>query len=519
MVSDRICLVVSVAGLTGHRWNLDVRNRMKLEASLSTTASPDDFAIELVHRLAAVESIDPVALADLFRYAGGHEEHKTTLRHVLQKFLLTRTLDHARQHTTYYRQHDYDDWVPSADRTAPDLNGVPLLRRETVVEHFDDFLADDVTVRSVCHTSGTTGIPLNLYKSYEEIRFIQAYYRRLFQPVIKSLKLQPLVLTLPNVNHGVPVPMPGIGMTFVAGVTDDTLIQDAARVLQSTFRIKGHDSRISILSGLPHHVLLLTSYLMEQNINPRDLKLSGVTVTGGFLAMNWFQFLVDAWGCIINDRFTLTEAIGGASRIHGTDIFELDPHLVGEVVDLDTEQQADDAVGLLVLTNLYPFVQMQPLIRYTVGDLIRRVPSPGPLRFQFLGKARNCISWMRDGRREWLLFSARLNELVNQFPDVNITEWFSNIRVVYDRTIGSLPVLSVTAMDEGDRLSILISIELRYAPHTRRTRVNELRQTIIEGLRATLNTALAVRLDRGEVVLDIAFFGPDALKAPLVIKI
>lgn len=103
---------------------------------------------------------------------------------------------------------------------------------------------------------------------------------------------------------------------------------------------------------------------------------------------------------MVNDRFTLTEAIGGASRIPGTDIFELDPHLLGEVVDPDTERRTDDSIGLLVLTNLYPFVQMQPLIRYTVGDLVRQLPGTGPMRFQFLGKVRNCISWIYHGRRE-----------------------------------------------------------------------------------------------------------------------
>jgi hypothetical protein len=135
-----------------------------------------------------------------------------------------------------------------------------------------------------------------------------------------------LVLTLPNVHHGVPVPMPSIGMPFIAGVTDDILIQDARRVLQQSFRIPGYDSRISILTGLPHHVLLLTSYLIEQGVDLRNLHLNSVTVTGNYLSMNWIQFLEDAWGCLVNDRFTLTEAIGGASRIPGSDIFQFDPH-------------------------------------------------------------------------------------------------------------------------------------------------------------------------------------------------
>jgi phenylacetate-coenzyme A ligase PaaK-like adenylate-forming protein len=476
------------------------------------------FADELVRRLAAVERLEPDYLADLFTYAGGSGGKADVLRHVLQSYLLGHTLAHARAHTRYYRGDEYD-WSPPVDGAEPTLDGLPLLRREVVVERFDEFLADSLTLRSVCHTSGTTGTPLDLYKSYEEIEFLQAYYRRLIQPVVESLESLPLVLTLPNVNHGVPVPMPGLGMTFVAGVTDDTLIRDARRLLGQTFSRPGYDSRISILTGLPHHVLLFTSYLFEQGVDPSTLGLRSLTVTGGFLSTNWIRFLVDSWRCMVNDRFTLTEAIGGASRVPGTDVYELDPHLVGEVVDPDTERRIDHGVGLLVLTNLYPFVQMQPLIRYTVGDLVRRLPGEGPLRFQFLGKEGNCISRLRHGRREWLLYSARLNELVNQFPDVNVYEWFSNVRVVHDRTIGSLPVLSVTSTTENGRLSIRIAMELRYAPHTRRERADELRRSIVEGLRATPDTVLAAGMDRGEVDLDVSFVGPGALDAPLVIKV
>ena len=294
-------------------------------------------------------------------------------------------------------------------------------------------------------------------------------------------------------------------------------MRDAFSSIRSNAR--DFDSRVSILTGLPHHVLLLTSYLLEQGIEPSDLGVQSVTVTGGYLSMNWIEFLQDSWGCMVNDRFTLTEAIGGASRIPGTDVFELDPHIIGEVVDPDTGRPSEDSVGLLVLTNLYPFVQMVPLIRYTVGDLVRLVPGPGPLRFQFLGKVGNCVSWTVENRREWLLFSARLNELVNAFPDVNVYEWFSNVRVVQDRTVGSLPILSVSTTTDGARLSVRVAIELRYAAHTRRERVAEIRHAITRGLLATPDTTLGARLQAGDVLLEIDFVGPGGLKAPIVIKI
>ncbi len=490
-----------------------------LEAPVSGALTPGELAGAIAHSLECAGRPSPALLAELLRDASGAGEYATALRHVVQDYLLGLTIEHAREHTAYYRESVVGDWSPTTPGDPPSLESIPVLRRETVVENFDDFIADDVTVRSVCHTSGTTGTPLELYKSFEEIDFIQRYYWLLFKPLVDSMESRPLVFSMPNVNHGVPVPMPSIGMTFVGGVTDDTLVADACRVLHSTFRHRSYDSRVSIVTGLPHHVLLLTSYLHEQGIDPRSLELRGVTITGGFLATNWIEFLAESWGCLVHDRFTLTEAIGGASRIPLTDVYELDPHIVGEIVDPDADEPADDPVGLLVLTNLFPFVQMQPLIRYTVGDLVRKVPGPGPLRFQFLGKARNCVSWVRNGRREWLLFSTALNEIVSRFPDVNVHEWFSNVRSLHDRTIGSMPIVSVTHDLESERPAIRVAVELRYAPHTRRARVDELRKAIVGWLRQTPDTALALRVDRGELALDVELVGPGALDAPLVIKV
>lgn len=85
------------------------------------------------------------------------------------EFPFSTDLGTSRKHTLYYRRPEYSEWLPSAAGAAPDLDGLPLLHRETVVERFEEFLADDVTLRVVSHTSGTTGTPLNLYKSYEEI--------------------------------------------------------------------------------------------------------------------------------------------------------------------------------------------------------------------------------------------------------------------------------------------------------------------------------------------------------------
>jgi phenylacetate-coenzyme A ligase PaaK-like adenylate-forming protein len=481
---------------------------------------PRDFAGSLAAWLDTVGEIEPKALADLFRYANGDDALATELRHVLQNFLFQRTLDHARRTTQHYAaEPSYARWRRARDDAAPDLRDLPIIERADVATRTHDFIASDVTARSICHTSGTTGTPLDIYKSHEEVAFLQAFFSHLFAPIRRALPSLPLVLTFPNFHHGVAVPMPGIGMTFVGGVTDDTLISDARRQIDASYRIKGHDERISIISGLNHYLLLFTSYLLEQGVDPAGYRMAAINVTGGLLPSHWRSFLENAWQCRVNERFTLTEVIGGASRISGTDTFALDPQLIGETLDCDSGETLAEGVGMLALSNLYPFVQMQPLVRYKTGDLVRRIAHPNGFRFQFLGKIKNCISRDRNGRRQWVFFSARLIEILAELPDVNVYDWFSNLRSVSDRTLGSYPVIAVESAESEGRLSIRIAIELRYAPHCRAARVAELTGAILSGLRATPGTVLAQGLDAGDIALDIVFSGPGTLKAPPLIKV
>lgn len=480
---------------------------------------PEDFAGSLSSWLGSIEVIAPAELAELYRHANDSHPLSIELRHVLQNALLGRTLTHAHRTTRFYSQdRRYADWQPGAPGAAPRLDGLPLLDRASVSARNREFIAGDVTVRSICHTSGTTGAPLDVYKSFQEIEFIQAFFSTLFRPIRAALPSIPLVLTFPNFHHGVAVPMPGIGMTFVGGVTDDTLIADARRQIETCYDIPGHDQRVSIISGLHHYLLIFTSFLIEQGIDPATYRMRAINVTGGHLPPQWLRFLERSWRCPVNDRFTLTEVIGGASRLPDGDIFALDPQIVGEVVDPETGHAIEHGIGLLALTNLHPFVQMQPLIRYLTGDLVQRVADPAGLRFRFLGKAKNSIARIREDRREWLLFSTCLVDALAEFPDVAVYDWFSNLRSVGDRTLGSYPTFSIETHD-ARRFEIRIVIELRYAPHTRPDRVAHLREALTTALRNCPETALGCGLDAGDVALEISFVGPGRLDTSPLIKV
>ncbi|NCJ07530.1 CoF synthetase [Synechococcales cyanobacterium C] len=484
--------------------------------------SPEAFSGEILARLRDIEVIDPDSLAKLFAMSFGVDAYSRTLFLSLQTALLWRTVEHARRHTRYYKERAaYAAWQEGPATKRMRLDSWPTLDRATITHHFSEFMADDVHLRSVCHTSGTTGQPLEIYKSFEEVNFLSRFFTQLFQPAF-TVPSRPLTLSFPTPHHGVPVPMPSPGISFVGGVTDDTLIRDALRVLSTEYEVANHDRRISILSGMAFQVLFFTSFLLEQQIDPKGFHLSSINIAGGFVPWHWRQFLGNAWGCAINDRFSLTETVGGASCCQTCQWFKPDPQVFFEVVEVDSEATIDEGIGRLVVTNLYPFAQMMPLIRYATGDLVRCrschcMPSPV---FQFLGRSRNAVSSGKGQNRRWFIFSAELHEILAQIPDLNVYEWFSNVREVKDRTVGSLPIVSLKSLENANgQLEIHLSAELKYAPHCYPERLRQLEDLIVGHLRTVEGSEFATAQDNGEMTFTIHFLPPSGLKDPYIIKI
>ena len=497
----------------------------KTDFALATApdeASTARFLSELDNRLAAEPVVDAGALAELFNLAAGAGPLQGPLTAVLQGFLLRRTLAHARAHTRYYGSRaEYDCALTTELGVWTSLADLPTINRQTVVRHFAEFIADDVHLRSVCHTSGTTGQPLEVYKSFEEVYFIGEFFSRMFAEALRQLPLLPLTLSFPTAHHGVPIPIPGPGIGFASGVTDDTLIRDAVRVLETEYHVAGHEPRISILSGMAFQVLFFTSYLLEQQIEPKKFGLKAVNIAGGFVPAHWRRFLERSWDAPVNDRFSLTESAAGASRCRTCQWFMPDPHQVMEVLDCDTGRVLDEGIGRLIVTNLHPFVQMQPLIRYETGDVVecRRCFCSPLQKIRFLGREKNSISRMRSGERRWLVFSAELHEVLATIPDLRIYDWFSNVRVARDRTVGSLPIMSLKTEPAEGRLRIVLSAELKYAPHCYPDRLAELTAMIRRHLESVEGTTFAEDLASGEVEFDCRFVPPEALTDPYVIKV
>lgn len=492
---------------------------------VETLSRVSEFGDELAARLAraADPAADPGALADLFRTAYGESEEALVVGRSLRAELLRRTLVHAVATTPRYAQAErYADFIKSQDWRAPlRLGDLPVITRQDVSDAPLRMLADDVETAWISHTAGSTGLPVSMPRAWAEVRFQQAYFQRMIDEAAAYLPRRPLVLTFPNTYHGVPTPLPSLGKVFAAAVTDDVVIGDAVRVLQGRYDFKGHDEHISILSGLGFHVTFFTSFLLEQGLDPADFGVNSVNITGAYVPEETFRFLRQSWQARIFDRFTLTEIVGGAGRTASDEPFQVDPYCLAEVLDADTGRPLEEGVGHLVMTSLYPFARRQPMIRYRTGDLVRvrRHDGNSVTAFEFLGKSKNCLGFQREGRTAWVLCSAKLNDALTRHPDVRLYDWFLNVRLAADPSVGSQPFVRASLEPgPGATSTLLIEVELRYAPHCYADRRQALEDAVTAQLR-TDNPELDQALRSGALALCLRFLAPGKLGAATTFKI
>lgn len=463
----------------------------------------------------------PSQLAELFRWTFYSSKNSLIVRNILQKNLLNWTIQKAYEHTRFYHQEIYLESISTAPGDPPNLDCWPVIRRADVINNLRDIRNENLTFSASCQTTGCTGPALSVYKSAEELSFMWDYQKQLMQPVRKKLKSRPLVLSMPNLYHGNPIRVPSIGTPFVVGVTDDLLLDNAIKLLRKRFEIPEHDQHFSIITCLVHQMLFFTNYLQENDIDPREFGIKSINIVGGYLTTRCRRYLQTTWGAIVFDRFSLTESAGGATRCQKCGYFHLDPHVIGEVLESETNNQLTEGVGHLVLTELYPFVQMQPFIRYDTGDLVRRVKNDchPALTFEFVGKSSNCVSWHINGYKEWLIFSVALLEILDVIPDFRRVEQFRGVHTAKDASVGSLPIYIINKeISESGILKIALIIELRYAPQFYPERTTELNDTIKAGVYEA-HPVLKKRVAQGEIDFQVIFVSPGTLGDTNLLKI
>lgn len=278
-------------------------------------------------------------------------------------------------------------------RTVDDLRLLPVMDRVDYQDRFHLFWTDEMLSQTflVTYTSGTTGEPLYRYRSEEELDYIRRFFTSLNRSGRHSGG-QPLVVETRSaeVAHGGAIRIPFPGTVVAAPMNSASHVDHLTEVLATPHRIGGEQRYVEGINIGAHELVILTSVLAERGVDPaRAFRLRWARISGGYLNRAAVRRISAFWGIRVQDHFSLSEIFGGAWQCPACGLYHPDPFVAAEVLDYRTGVRIDQGPGMLVLTELYPFVQTHPFIRYWTGDLVETAPGDcggSSMAFRYIGR-------------------------------------------------------------------------------------------------------------------------------------
>ena len=343
---------------------------------------------ELPDRLEPVDVL-PLQLARLLAAA---RSEAPNYRAQLRDLLLELTVRQAYDQCDYYQAVFPDTILKSFN--ASELESLPILTREHLVAAGESIRSRFADFAFCSYTSGSTGEPLIIYRSLQE----QLYLSDLFTLLHKKSGRRPqLALSVASWHHGQKLELPpGDLIQFPVYLGNVSGYSTALTLLSKSYRVRASDDFITIIAGSTNRIQQLARYLKTR---PHDencrMRIQTIATSGRPLTNDIRAELKECWPkSLIQDSYSLTEMFGTANYCHQCGGYHFSDFVVPEVLALDSHESISQGRGRLVLTALYPFTQMTPLIRYEPGDLVERSSNTchsGLDRYLFLGRSSRYI--------------------------------------------------------------------------------------------------------------------------------
>ena len=423
----------------------------------------------------------------------------TQYRTALREDLLPRTVEHARQKVPAYKTLYQEIATP---KTLAELVRLPIIEKNEMQRSILDFRDNSLTTQLVQHTTGTTANPLVIHRSHSEVSFIENFYHEVYrQRPIEGTEPPPLVIAAASNSHGQGTP------TFYAGpvftLDPKGAYQYLKRLICNPASFAGCNSDEAIMTGLEQDLRIITCRLLEMGFDFTASKIRTLLSTGAIITRRLRSWYEDTWKAKLFDHYSLTEMLGAGPQCAICGFRHLDPTVIGEVVDPSTRQSVSTGVGVLLITNLYPFVQQQPFIRYWTGDLVR-VGSPcaiDSLSFELEGRLSACTLDYTDDIVDTLISGATVYDVVDDFPDVNSSRMFLDIDDISDHSALGKLKFDIEVKSNNSLLAIHIRFETRYLPYQHSKRADWFCKNVQEAL-IERHPILKRRLREGRVKIQ-----------------
>ena len=378
--------------------------------------------------------------------------------------LIANTIRNARS-VPFYQQFWAGVDTETIESTR-DLQRLPLLSKADAVRFTEEFQYIEAP-SLLSHTSGTSGKITVRCRSLEELNCLSKV--REFQPLKTSSGLSPLILSVDCQNHGQMIPS-DVGQFGLKAVGFDfDVIDQVVQQITRHYKFPGYTEQVAILHGSVGFMKLLTMELLRRNIAPLSTGVKMIISYGEYLTKNWARSLTDLWSAPQINLYGASEVVGGARRCPTCGWLSFSPESFTEVVSIEDGTPVETGIGLLLMTELYPFSQLQPFIRFSPGDVVEvrnhNCSGTPAKNYRFLGRLDRCIR-SSSAKGHILLFASDVYDIVDALPWIYRKPTFHRMHM--DQWNGDLgdPMGSVSILDgpTESRKTIRFELVSKFSP-------------------------------------------------------
>lgn len=272
----------------------------------------------------------------------------------------------------------------------------------------------DYTLGKIRHTSGSTGIPFEIYQDKKKAKRIQAeviYYRDITGDELGT-KFINLISPSRIENSSKLGEFKQNVINFDVTKMDDTVMEKLHEVL-----VKNH--QIKYMMGYASALEKIANYFQEKNYHDKYY-LKAIVSSSEVLTNAVMNSLNSIFGCPIYDRYS-NEDNGFIAQTDGIshDFLLNRGSFFVEILKMDSNEPAEEnELGRIVITDYFNYAQ--PFLRYDTGDL-------GSFSYKKIGECNRYIFTKIAGRISDVVYDVD-DKPISTFAIGCALEVFSNIK-------------------------------------------------------------------------------------------
>jgi phenylacetate-coenzyme A ligase PaaK-like adenylate-forming protein len=289
----------------------------------------------------------------------------------LQNGALQRTARHLARSSPYYRRLFAAHNINPEKLTADVMSQIPVTTRKELMEHQRDFITTDSRPFLAARTTGTTGLPAEVWVSKYEIELwpaLNALSMLLRDEIDLDGCLQINISSRATVAARMMSAMCGLVGAGVRALGIIPPCESVDSLLCDTGKVP------TMLSTHPSYLAQLVQEARYRKLRPYDFHLRHVYCGGEVLSNALLHAAKETLGAeFVHDNYGMTEILPVTARACNQGHLHHDVNTgFFEVRDLETGEPAEPgALGSLIITPYYPYRECMPVFRYDTRDVVR----------------------------------------------------------------------------------------------------------------------------------------------------